>query len=92
MPKPTPSPTAVPTLASLPNGDLVYGDPGNRFSLPLIGDWMPVDTDGSYARFTLADPAIELYVVTIESDEIEVSVDRALEQIGVDKSALSPHT
>jgi hypothetical protein len=36
-PTPSPSPTAVPTLVALPDGDLVYRDPGGRFSLPLVG-------------------------------------------------------
>lgn len=91
VPEPTlsPSPTAVPTLVSLPDGSLVYGDPDGRFSLPLIGDWMPVETDGAYARFMLADPALELYVVTTESDELEAGAETALKEIGIDTSASS---
>jgi len=41
-----------------------------------------VETDGSYGRFTLADPAIELYVVTVRSDELETSVKAAPASIG----------
>ncbi|MFX0145992.1 MAG: alpha/beta hydrolase family protein, partial [Candidatus Hodarchaeota archaeon] len=74
---------------SLPDGDLVYGDPDGRFSLPLIGDWMPVETDGAYARFILADPALELYVVTTEADELEAGAEAALKVIGIDTSTSS---
>lgn len=87
--KETAAPMAMPTLASLPGGGTVYADPQGRFTLPLVGDWTPVETDGSYARFTLADPSVELYVVAVESDDLEVGVDAALAQIGVDASALS---
>ncbi|UCF61846.1 MAG: prolyl oligopeptidase family serine peptidase [Anaerolineaceae bacterium] len=88
-PSQSPSPTVVPTLVSLPDGDLVYGDPDGRFSLPLIGDWTPVETDGAYARFMLADPTLELYVVATEADELEAGVEAALKEIGADTSALS---
>ncbi len=89
VPEPTPSPTAVPTLVSLPDGGLVYGDPDGRFTFPLVGDWTTVETDGSYAQFTLTDPALELHVVTVESDELGAGVEAALGEIGVDTSALS---
>jgi hypothetical protein len=82
------APISHPTLAPGPSGD-VYGDPEGRFSLPLVGDWTPVETDGSFALFTLADPAIELYVVTVESNDFDAVVDAALSQIGVDASTLS---
>ena len=88
----TPTATQMPeqTLASLPDGGLVYGDPKGRFSLPLVGEWAPAESDGSYARFTLADPALELHVVAIESGELEAGVQAALTEIGVDTQALSP--
>lgn len=76
-------------LPSIAEASDVYGDPEGRFSLPLIGDWTSVETDGSYGRFTLTDPAMELYVVTVESDDLEASVGAALGKIGVDTSALS---
>jgi dienelactone hydrolase len=84
-----PEPTPAATLASLPGVGYVYGDPGGRFTLPLIGDWTPVETDGSYAQFTLADPVAELYVVTVESGDLQAGVDAALAQIGIQPSALS---
>jgi hypothetical protein len=74
---------------SLPDGDLVYGDPDGRFSLPLVGGWTPIETDGDYARFMLSDPALEFYVVTTESDELKAGAEVALTEIGVDTSSLS---
>ena len=91
MPEPTPSqsPTAVSTLASLPDGSLVYGDPGGRFSLPLVGDWTPVESDGSYGHFIFAEPVLNAYVVTVESEDLDAVAQAALAQIGLDTSALS---
>jgi dienelactone hydrolase len=88
-PTPSPSPTTVPTLVASPDGDLVYGDPEGRFSLPLIGDWTPIETDGSYAQFTLTDPTLELYVVTTELIDLKAGAEAALTEIGVDVSTLS---
>lgn len=100
VPEPTPSssPTAVPTpvearvsesaLVPMPGG-YVYGDPGGRFSLPLIGEWSLVETDGSYGRFMLADPPLELNAVIVGTDDLEEGVNEALVKIGVAPSALS---
>lgn len=88
-PTPLPSPTPVPTLASLPGGGYVYGDPGGRFSLPLVGHWTPVETDGSHGHFILAEPILDAYVVTVESEDLDAVAKAALAQIGLDPSALS---
>jgi dienelactone hydrolase len=88
-PTQTPEPTPVVTLLSLPGGGYVYGDPRGRFSLPLVGHWTPVETGGTPAHFTLAEPVINLYVVTVESGDLEAGVDTALAQIGVEPSGLS---
>ena len=88
-PEPTPIPTAVPTLASLPDGGLVYGDPDGRFSLPLIGDWTPVETDEPYGRFKLAESELEMYIITVESMDLDAAAETALAQIGLNTSELS---
>jgi len=67
----------------------VYQDPQGRFSMPLIGDWTPVETDGTYAQFAYADMPLFMNIVTVESDDLEASVDAALRQIGVDPAALT---
>jgi pimeloyl-ACP methyl ester carboxylesterase len=89
VPEPSPSPTAVPTLASLPAGGLVYGDLDGRFSLPLVGEWAPVETDDSYGHFRLAEPVLDMYVVTVESEDLDTVVDAAIAQIGLDPAELS---
>ena len=67
----------------------MYEDPQGRFTLPLVGDWMQVETDGPLGQFTLADPPLELFVGAIDSDDLEAGVSAALESIGIDTSALS---
>jgi hypothetical protein len=90
MPEPTPSsPTAVPTLASLPDGGLVYGHPEGRFSLPLVGDWTPAETNDSYGHFRLAEPELEMYVITAESEDLDAVAEAAISQVGLDPAALS---
>jgi dienelactone hydrolase len=86
VPEPPPSPSL---MATLPDGGFVYGDPEGRFSLPLVGDWTPVESDGSYGHFRLAEPELEMYVVTVESEDLDAVAEAALTQIGVDASALS---
>jgi len=71
-PTPVPPLTAVSTHASLPDGSLVYGDPDGRFSMPLVGDWTPVGIDDSYGHFKLAEPELEMYVITAESEAMEI--------------------
>jgi pimeloyl-ACP methyl ester carboxylesterase len=76
-------------MAALPAGGLVYGDPNARFSLPLVGDWTPVETDGSHGHFRLAEPKLEIFVVTAESEDLDAVAEATLTQIGIDTSALS---
>lgn len=66
-----------------------YEDPQGRFTFPLLESWTAVETDGSYAQFTVADPAIELYVVTVEAEDLELGAVLALEQVDIDSVALS---
>jgi pimeloyl-ACP methyl ester carboxylesterase len=73
----------------MPDGSLVYGDPQGRFSLPLVGGWTAVETDGDYGHFKLAEPKLDMFIVTIESDDLDTVAEAALAQIGVDPSALS---
>jgi CubicO group peptidase (beta-lactamase class C family) len=70
-------------------GPLAYEDPQGRFSFPLTGNWTQIETDGTYARFALADPPADMHIVAVESDDLEAGIDAALEQIGVDPAALT---
>lgn len=76
-------------LAHEPSESTVYEDPQGRFSLPLIGDWTPVETDGSYGHYRLAEPILDLYVVTVESEDLDAVAEAAFTRIGLDPEALS---
>jgi pimeloyl-ACP methyl ester carboxylesterase len=83
-----PSPTATQAPEPTPGG-LVFGDPDGRFSLPLVGEWTPVETDGPYGHFELAEPELEMYVITAESEDLDAVAEAAIIQIGLDPAALS---
>jgi CubicO group peptidase (beta-lactamase class C family) len=68
----------------------VYTDPEGRFSIPLIGDWTQVKTDGTYARFALTDPPLNMNIVTVESGDLYAGIDAALKKINIDPGALTP--
>jgi CubicO group peptidase (beta-lactamase class C family) len=57
--------------------------------LPLIGDWTELETDGSYASFALAEPPVDLSLVTVATGELEAGVDAALVQVGLDPATLT---
>jgi CubicO group peptidase (beta-lactamase class C family) len=78
MPEPTPTPAGN-----------VYQDPEGRFSITLVGDWTPVETDGPYALFEVPGLDLNMYVVTVESDDLETGQEAALRQIDIDPSALT---
>ncbi len=67
----------------------VYQDPEGRFSITLVGDWTPVETDGTYVQVAYADAPLTLSLVTVETDDIEAGVDAALRQVGLDPAALT---
>jgi len=67
----------------------VYEDPQGRFSMPLIGDWTPVETDGTYARYAYADMDLAMSIVTVESDDLEVAMELGLRQVGLDPAVLT---
>jgi D-alanyl-D-alanine carboxypeptidase len=67
----------------------VYQDPEGRFSITLVGDWTPVETDGTYVQVAYADAPLILSLVTVESDDLEAGVDAVLRQVGLDPAALT---
>ncbi len=67
----------------------VYQDPEGRFSITLVGDWTPVETDGTYVQVAYADAPLTLSLVTVETDDLEAGVDAALRQVGLDPAALT---
>jgi D-alanyl-D-alanine carboxypeptidase len=67
----------------------VYQDPEGRFSITLVGDWTPLETDGTYVQVAYADAPLVLSLVTVETDDLEGGVDVALRQVGLDPAALT---
>ena len=92
VPPPTQVPAAVPTgqVSQQPTlVDNVYQDPEGRFTMPVVGDWNEVETYGTYGHLALAEPPLEIYLVTVESDDLAAGVDAALRQVGIDPAALT---
>jgi len=70
------------------SGELVYGDPADRFTLPLVGGWTVTRAeDGSYGHLTLDNPTVDLYAVSLGPDEATES-DAVLARIGIDAQSL----
>ncbi|MCL4861401.1 MAG: beta-lactamase family protein [Caldilineaceae bacterium] len=67
----------------------VYQDPHGRFTLPLVGEWAQVETDGAYALFEAPGLDLNMYVVTVESADLAAGEAAALRQIGNDPAALT---
>ena len=67
----------------------VYEDPEGRFSIPLVGDWTQVETDGTYALLAFTEPPLDMYIVTEESSDLETGIDEALRKLDIDLGALT---
>jgi CubicO group peptidase (beta-lactamase class C family) len=67
----------------------VYEDPQGRFSMPLAGDWTQIETDQADALFEVPGLDLNMYVVTVESDDLAAGAEAALQQIDIDPSALT---
>ena len=71
-----------------PTGN-VYEDPQGRFSMPLVGEWTPVENTGAFAHFAQTEPSINMYVVTTDSDDLDAGIEMALTEIEIDPDALT---
>ena len=67
----------------------VYEDPQGRFSMPLVGDWTQIETDQADALFEVPGLDLNMYVVTVESDDLAAGEAAALKQAGIDPTALT---
>ena len=67
----------------------VYVDPAGLLTMPLIGDWTPVETDGTYAKYAYADMDLAMSLVTIEASDAEGDLPAALASIGIDPALLT---
>ncbi|MCP4396730.1 MAG: beta-lactamase family protein [bacterium] len=67
----------------------VYTDPQARFSIPLVGDWTPVESADAFVHFTQAEPAVNMYIVAVDSADVNAGIETALTEIDIDSSALT---
>ncbi|MFC2105846.1 alpha/beta fold hydrolase [Candidatus Bipolaricaulota bacterium] len=67
----------------------VYKDPAGRFTMPLVGDWTPIETDGTYAKFALSDLDFAMSITTIEAADAEGDMPSALASVGIDPASVT---
>ena len=67
----------------------VYQDPAGRFTMPLVGDWTPVETDGTYAKYAFSDMDLAMNLVSIEASDVEGDMPTAVQAVGVDPASLT---
>ena len=67
----------------------VYKDPQGRFSLPLVGDWEQIETNGSYGLFGVPGIDFKMYALSVDSGDLTAGEAEALTQAGIDPSTLT---
>jgi len=77
------------TLAEETSADNVYKDPSGLFTMPLVGDWKPVETDGTYAMYAYSDLDFAMSLTTIEASDAEGDLPAAVESVGIDPASLT---
>jgi len=86
--------TAVITVAAALAGCVTTGrgkvaeDPEGRFTYQVAPELRLQSTDGTYDRYTLESPAMDVYVVAVQAPNEEVGRGLAFERIGRDFAAL----
>ena len=66
-----------------------YEDPQGRFSLPLVGEWTQLETDGSYGLFEVPGIDFKLYALGVASADLAAGETAALNQVGIDPATLT---
>ena len=74
--------------AGAPRASDTYVDPEGRFSIPLFGDWELLELSEEYTLLDVPGIDFSMYVVTVESDDLEAGALEALGQIGIDPGTL----
>jgi len=77
------------TLADDASAANKYVDPQGRFTMPLIGDWTLVETDGTYAKYSFSDLDLAMSLVSIEASDVEGDMPAAMQAVGVDPASLT---
>jgi len=67
----------------------VYEDPAGRFTMPLVGDWTQLETDGTYAKYAFSDMDLAMSLVSIEASDVEGDMPTAMQSVGVDPTSLT---
>ena len=71
-------------------GGKVVEDPQGRFTYRALSDLRPQVTGGTYDHYTLASPAMELYVVATDAPNEQVGRELVFGRIGRDFASLTP--
>jgi len=77
------------TLAIDESAGNVYEDPAGCFTMPLVGDWTPVETDGTYAKYAFSDMNLAMSLITIDASDVEDDMPTAVQAVGVDPASLT---
>lgn len=66
----------------------LYEDPQGRFTMEVDPGWQQVETDGSYAQFSRADPPMQIYLLVLDAATVDEAFTRAFEVLGFDPGLL----
>jgi CubicO group peptidase (beta-lactamase class C family) len=66
----------------------LYEDPQGRFTMEVDPDWEQVETDGSYAQFSSADPAMQVYLLVLDAGTVDEAFAQAFGVLGFDPGLL----
>lgn len=67
----------------------VYQDPQGRFTLPRIGTWERLETDGPFALLAVPGVDLRTYVLTVDTTDLAVAEEEALRLVGVAPEGLT---
>jgi CubicO group peptidase (beta-lactamase class C family) len=67
----------------------VYEDPQGRFSLPLVGNWEKLETDGTYGLFEVTGFDLKMSVHSSETEDLAAGEGAAFNQAGIDPASLN---
>src|SRR5512136_1854445 len=86
--------TAVITVAAALAGCVTPGrgkvaeDPKGRFTYQVAPELRPQSTDGTYDHYTVASPAMDVYMVAVEAPNEQVGQELAFDRVGRDFASL----
>ena len=69
-------------------GGNLYEDPQGRFTMQIDPSWEQIKTDETYTQFKIANPPVNIYVLTLKSETIDDAFYQAFEVLGFDAELL----